>query len=116
MRVVCPSVEDFIANLGAAQSLFQDTIWCSIIRRPSPDAKNKLEAVKFDVVLQASAVVVFDEDESSALIETGIECGRDYTDADAEDVGTQEALRLKGLLQDYAEQRNAKILPGVIDY
>lgn len=124
MRVTCETVDEFIeclrAECQAHSTIFQDTIRVSICRRPID--KSAREALKFEVVLQASAVVVVDQ-ESQYLLEVGEYCGKDYADDPPNDEGTQKAKALKEKIEDFAKGwwrqefdsgASLKILPGMI--
>lgn len=111
MRIVCPTVPDFLENLNAAHGLFQNTIWCSIIRRPEDGQR---DAVKFEVVIQMSAVVVYGEGEE-ALVEVGVSCGYDYEDANGSYEGSGLAADLKQQVLQACESQGWRVLPGIID-
>ena len=110
-RVLCPTVKDFITNLRAGREIFEDTIWVSIVRSPI-DGTNH-DAAKFDVVIQASAVV--QQAETEYLVDFGEQCGRDYEDATQEKAGTERAHATLELINQYAAERGLRVLPGVLD-
>lgn len=113
MTVTCLNIDEFIANLENEHKLFQDVVRVSIGRRPV-GPENEQKAYRFDVVLQASAVVYVDEDQGQFLLQVGVDCGRDYEDADAERPGTAIAKGLFNRIEQYVKERGWRVLPGII--
>lgn len=111
MRITCPDIESFLECLKAESKFHQDTIRLSIINKPL--GNNPREAIQFEVVLQTSTVVTCDDD-SQYLLESSQFCGIDSEDGEGEYIGTEEATRLKDLIQQFANGRNLKVLPGII--
>ena len=112
MRIICPTAEDFIANLTDAAGLLEGTIWCSTVR--GPGGENKREAVVFNVIFQASAVVVTASG-AEYLVDFGLQCGDDYEDAMQEREGTTRADEVRQLIADFAKGKGWRVLPGIID-
>lgn len=109
MRITTSTVDEFVECLDNAVSIFENTIRVSITRRPQEGGRN---AVKFDVVLQASALVTSPEGEY--ILEAGEECGIDYNDATQEKQGSSVASKQKQMIVEYAKTKNWKVLPGII--
>ena len=113
MRVTCSSIAEFLECLSYEKKVLFDTIRFSTIRKPL-DGTNR-SATKFEVVVQASAVVAVDED-AEYLLEAGESCGKDYHDADASREGSDTAQIHKRTVEEFAAQFTPplKVLPGVI--
>lgn len=113
MRVICTTLDDFIANLRMEppSAVLQQAVRASVSSRPLDGDKQK--AVKFNVVFQASAVVNLD-DGGQYLLDYGEDCGIDYRDSSQEFVGTQRANELKIKLTEFCDDQGLKIRPGVI--
>ena len=96
MRVVCQMIDEFFENLTSEPkgSLFRDTIRINNVRQPLDG--NRFAALKFQIIVQVSAVVDLGED-GQYLLEAAEDCGIDYADASQEKEGTEQAneLRLK---------------------
>ena len=104
MRVECKNVEEFLTCLKAEKFIFQDVVRIGIYRRPKgtdPDP------VVFNVVLQASALVLVDE-ESQFLLEVGCDCGKDFDDETQDFEGSNLASNLKAKIEMYAASRKWK--------
>jgi len=106
-------MDEFIENLGAEPSVFQNVVRCSRIYRPV-DAESLRDALKAEVVYQASAVIDLGDD-GQYLLEVGINCGMDYHDGEKDLGGTEAAGKLSEALLDYCESRGLAVRPGVID-
>lgn len=111
MRVVVNTVEEFIQNLDVADKLFQNAIRISTIHKPYGGA-DRFTAVKFEVIIQISAIVV--SDGVDFLLDFGEICGFDYTDADPSNEGSERADKIRSEITDYSKTRGWKILPGMI--
>lgn len=117
MRITCHSIDEFIISLdqgvdrNKGEGLYQNTIRVSVVRRPVDGTVR--DAVKFDVVIQASTVVEL-PDESQYLLEFGQNCGRDYEDATQEKTGSDNAEEIRGRIVRYAQERGWRVLPGII--
>ena len=114
MRVTTETLEEFLECLDNDPNVFQNAIRISVIKKPL-DNKTRLDASRFEILLQASAVVLVD-DVSQYLLETGIYCGKDYYDASEEKQGTEQAEKYKQQIRNYAERKALKVLPGMIDF
>lgn len=113
MIITCTSIDEFIECLEAEKAVFQGVVRVSIVRQPFD--KGNRDSTIYEVVLQASAVVLVDE-ESQYMLQVGIACGKDYCDATQEMGGSEKAKELKSRLQQFAESRGWKILPGIIGF
>ena len=114
MRVVCNTVSDFLLNLESegAERVLQGVVRISVLS--TPIGGNKKDAVKFEVVLQASAVVGLVEG-GEYLLEVGIDCGIDYMDASHEFEGTRVAEVAKRQIEVHCEKSGLEVRPGIID-
>ena len=121
MRVICNSLDDFIENLEKepSENIFRKTVYIS--RTVNPVDGNKLEAAKFSVNFQASAIVNLFEDDLAEtqygqyLLEFGEDCGFDYHDADPETKGSKHCEDLKKRLECCCFSRGLRIRPGILD-
>jgi hypothetical protein len=114
MRVVCHTVEEFLENLRDEPSVFRDVVRCSRVFRPV-DTESLREALKVEVVFQASAVVDLGDD-GQYLLEVGVNCGFDYKDGPEPELkGSGNAAAMRKKIIDYCESRGLKVRPGVID-
>jgi hypothetical protein len=112
MIVTCRTVEDFIQNLQAADSVLENFVRYDIVRRPIGNGDAR-KAVKFDVIFQACTVVRVDEN-TEYLLQLGVDCGSDYEDADWQLDGTEAAQSMKEKLVEAAGVCGLKVLPGMI--
>jgi hypothetical protein len=112
MRVTCERIEDFIFNLDAEPNIAQNVVRVTVSKRPM-DGENKREASRFEVVLQASAVVNIDE--GQYLLELGEWCGIDYMDQEQEWKGSETADLKYDALRACCNRKGLTIRPGVID-
>ena len=116
MRVVCPTVEEFIERLDDVKqrgdTLFENAINVSTYRRPQ--GGNPREAVVFNVVLQASCVVVM-AGGREYVVETGVQCGDDYEDKTQDKGGSIRAGTIRDTLAAFATENGWRLLPGIID-
>lgn len=111
MRVVCQTVDEFLECLKEEPEILQNTVRVSIVERPVD--KGPRDSIKYEIVLQASAVVCFEEG-GQYLLEVGIDCGTDVRDADPSLDGTIRAQNLKARIKEFAENSALKIMPGMI--
>lgn len=111
MRVSVGSIAEFIICLESEKTLFGNTIRWS--KFENPVSGTKLTAVKFEVSVHASAVVV-QSDGSEYILEADEYCGIDYRDSSNERGGTGVADQYYAQLNGYAKSREWRILPGVI--
>jgi hypothetical protein len=106
MRIECHSIADFMENLVAIGSVFQNIVYWNYYRRP-------ITNIKYLVVVQASTVADLKED-GQFILEAGEECGEDVKAANGTDAGSNRAESLKKQLADYCASRGLKLLPGHI--
>jgi len=114
MRIVCNTVVDFLRNLEleGPEAVLQKAVRVSVSSVPLDE--NKREAVKFSVMLQASAVVCLPEG-GEYLLEVGVDCGRDYKDDSHEYEGTRTATAARKRIEEFCEKHGLDVRPGVID-
>ena len=119
MRVTCQTVEEFIECLqGNADKILDEIIRVSCLEKPIDG--NKRDAVKFEIYLQASAVITA-SDGGQYLLEVDDFCGIDYRDASKELNGTEEFNKSRKKIKDHCDYvrsyggSNLKIRPGVIN-
>lgn len=112
MRITNQSVAEFLESLTVVDTVFDSTLRVSINRRPVGDAPGR-NAVKFTVVIQASTIVITAEG-GEYLLDCGEACGIDYNDASDEKEGSAKAAELKKAIQQTAEQKGWRVLPGII--
>lgn len=120
MKITAQTVDEFLRCLKAEPSgaVLQNVVRVSVAKRPM-DGNSKRDAVKWQVTLQASAVVGIIEDGEEQggqyLLQVGEECGVDYRDASQETPGTERADELRRMIQDYCDGHSLRVLPGTID-
>lgn len=118
MRVTCENVDEFIECIEAeflvGGAVFQNAVRVNISHRPA-DGNARSSVVLFDVVLQASAVMIV-KDGSQYLLECGVGCGRDYNDSTEDKSGSDLAQVRKEKIESFAKRYDLRVLPGVIDF
>ena len=117
MRIVCKNVEELLVNLKEETVLGGkiDRNVIHLTQYDQPLDKDKHNSVKFQVVVQVSAIVTL-PNEDQYLIETAELCGIDYHDATREMVGSKMAKILVSQVKEFADAHDLKVRPGVIDY
>jgi hypothetical protein len=111
MRVSVNSIDEFIICLEAEKTVHNNTLrWAKF---ENPVNGTKLTAVKFEVSVHASAVIV-QADGSEYILEANEFCGIDYKDASNQKAGTEVEQVLYNGLAGYSKSRGWRILPGVI--
>ena len=115
MRVVCHSVDDFLVNLrGVPEGMvLQGIVYVSIHRNPVDGTKR--DAVKFDVTIQADAVVNLPGDDGQYILQYGEQVGRDYEDSSQEFKGTERAEEIKRKIIEHCDDVGLKTRPGVVE-
>lgn len=114
MKLACHSIDEFLDCIEhelVKSSLFQDAIRVSIFRRPM--GKNPRKSVRFEVVLQAAAIVEVNTG-GQFIVEYGTVCGIDYEDDSQEKTGTELADAVKSRLKSFTDSHDLKLLPGAI--
>ena len=111
MIISCNTMDEFFANIKEGNSLVENTVWTSITKNPTDG--DKKSAVVFDVTFQASAIIIFG-DNGEALLEFGIDCGKDYHDQTQDYVGSEEAEVLKDQLNQFCNGRGILPRPGIV--
>lgn len=112
MRVECQSVSDFLENLKSvpSESVNGKIVYVNLNRNPIDGTKR--DAVKFNVVIQAFAVV--DIVGGQYLLVCGEDCGRDYEDSSQEFLGSEKAKELRATLNGFCSERGLAIRPGSV--
>lgn len=109
LRMLCQSVDEFIEDLEAHSEVYEKVIRISI-------TKSEVKELIDEVLFQASAVVLANEEEKSYyLLQAVIDCGYDRGDA-TDNEGSYRAERSKDRVTKYAEKRGWKVLPGLPDF
>jgi hypothetical protein len=111
MRITTDSIDRFLQCLDDARHIWCDTVRLNIGERPLDAQK---DCVRFEIVVQASAIVRV-SDEESYLLEGGEICGVDYRDATQETTGSVKAAELEERVRTAAAARGWKVLPGLIE-
>lgn len=111
MRVECLTIEEFLVNLRSANNVFENTVRVSVTETPL--GKDPRHSVQFDIVLQASAVVIASE-EGQYILEAGVYCGKDVRDAEPSLEGTNRAAEIKKQIEEVVEERAFRLMPGII--
>ena len=111
MRVVCQTIDEFLLCLKEEKAVVQNAVRVSISERPVD--KGARDSIKYEIVLQAAAVVQIDE-YSQYLLEVGIDCGVDVRDSDPSMEASIKARNLKQKIEDFCKGRELKVLPGMI--
>jgi hypothetical protein len=112
MKVACETVDQFLDNLEyvGPSGLFESTVWVNINRRPLDGSRR--DALKFDVTIQASAVIRKDGDEY--LLVVGEVCGRDYEDSTQEKTGSARATDLRSKIVEVCGSKGWSVRPGSV--
>ena len=111
MLISCNTMEEFCANIKEENKLVENTIWTSITKNPLDG--DKRSAVKFEVTFQASAVIIFG-DNGEALLELGVDCGKDFHDATQDYIGSEEAETLRDQLNQFCNGRDILSRSGIV--
>lgn len=111
MRVQCSNVHDFLFHLTKG-AVVGKTVY--VERSVRPLDGDRRTAVRFEVVLQASAVMGFPEG-GEYLLQTGESCGIDYRDASKESVGSERADELKEAVEHFCHGNGLVVMPGLVD-
>jgi len=106
MRIICKSMDAFIANLQNAE-VFQKKVWLERSYRWVHEHKRMVN-------IQASAVIIF-SNEAEALLQFGMDCGVDLLDGRPDEKGTLAADKASKLLSDYCLENNLTICPGFVE-
>lgn len=108
MRVTTETMAEFTICLELVDKVFDNTVRVSI-------SKNFLDKdrTKSEVVMKASTVVQT-EDGTEYVLECGEFCGKDYHDASGAKQGTENAESKKKWINDLAQKKGWRVLPGVI--
>lgn len=110
MQVSCGSIEEFLVNLEGVD-VHRKTVHFSTISRPAQQPN------RFDIVVQASAVVEYLDGSSISqfLLEAGEACGRDLREVgDADDAGSRKAAELRERVKGVCDLRGWRVMPGII--
>jgi hypothetical protein len=113
MRITTSSVENFLSNVGVADSVFNNVIYTERSRRHL-NGKTPRDATSFQVFFQLSAVLNF-ADGGQALLVCGIDCGVDRTTADGDLEGTARLKELEEQVVGFCTENKLRLLPGVLD-
>lgn len=111
MRVICQTVDEFLECLEQEKDILQNTVRVSISERPID--KGARDSIKYEIVLQASAVVNIEEG-SQYLLEYAKDCGIDVRDADPSLDASYRAKAIKEKIKKFAEAKALKVMPGFI--
>ena len=111
MRITCTTIDEFLECLDAEEKIFQGVIRVCAGRRPlDPSAR---EQTRFDVIIQASALV--EVADAEYLLQVGLSCGKDYEDASQSREGSENVAAIRQRITEYAAGRQWRVLPGVIE-
>ena len=125
MRTICKTVDDFLENLRIELTQFgnsSSTTKQHPIHRKAiyltqidvPIEEDKLNAVRFDVMIQIGAVVVTEEGEY--LLECIESQGIDYRDASNEKKGTEQSELTVARIEEFCKLNQLTIRPGSLSY
>ena len=106
MRIVCNTLDDFMANLEGKE-VFDKTIWVTFTR-------NRVTEAVYHTNFQASAIIVF-VGGGEGLVEFGENTGPDFDDATQKFEGTEKGKQLKMEIQSYCDSNGLQIKPGMLD-
>ena len=130
MRTVCPTIDDFLENVGRKLvntwsackgdvdrfkcPVHRKAIYLSRFRTSVGKDDNQHTAVKFKVLLHVSAVI--SDSEGEYLLEAGEDCGIDYEDGSQEFNGTEKADELVAKLKEFCKINKLETRPGSVSY
>lgn len=110
MRVQCKSIEEFIANLKTAHSVFDAAVWVLVV-----ESRDEPDSPRVDLALMASAVAVTKEG-AEYLVDAEELCGSDYHEGNKpEKDGTKRTDVLMTRLKKFADSRGWSLRPGVLN-
>lgn len=113
MRVTTETLDEFFERIDNDPHVFQNAISASTIKKPINGTR--YDALAFEVIFQASAVVIV-QGRSEYLLEIGLHCGKDRLDGEPDLEGSNRADEYKQRIKEYAEKMGFKVLPGLIDF
>jgi len=114
MRVSCNSLAEFLTNLcDDSLIVLFGVVYFSMDRR-AMDEGNPRDSVRYEVSIQASAVIRSNDGESEYLLECGEPCGMDWCDASNSREGSACANQLRKKLEVFCDDRGLKVRPGVV--
>lgn len=110
MKVVCDSVEDFLANLRAEDlpvndCLHRRSLFVQSVKTKKTEASNEVGIV-------VSAIV--SDEYGQYLLHAEETCGLDYLDGDKETVGSDALNKLLKRLMSYCDVNKIALRPGII--
>lgn len=109
MRVVCDSVEDFLANLKKdSGNIYRNIVYFSITNKEESE-------VKKTVGVQSSAVIDSEEG-GQFIVELGLYCGIDYSDHTQDFEGTEAAKSIRTIIANFCNSHDLEVRPGIVDY
>lgn len=117
MRVVCDTMDGFIANLAHQmddedQSVVRSAVYLSVTRRGLDD-QDLRKAAKIVIGIHASAVINIID--GQFLLDYGEDCGVDYHDGTGESGGSARVNQLREQLNLFCKQAKLYLLPGIVD-
>ncbi len=107
MKITCSSVDGFLENLNVAVSVHRNTVHYDRTDREISDVSDEL-------FYQVSAIIEF-ADGTQALLEVGVNCGKDTMTRDGETEGTTNRGEMHNAVEKYCEVHDLKMLPGILD-
>ena len=121
MRTICKTVDDFLENLRIELSIPTDSDKCPIHRKAvyltqfdMPMGEDRLNAVRFDVMIHVGAVITTEEGEY--LLECVESQGIDYQDASNEKKGTEQSELTVARIEEFCKLNQLTIRPGSLSY
>jgi len=113
MRITCRNMDEFLMNLKGV-SVYRKSVHFDRTSKPMGD-KHQKDATSFEVYLQASAVIEFEDGEGQALLQHGEYCGIDRHTGDGGLEGSDNQTELIQQLEEYCEKNDLVLRPGLID-
>jgi hypothetical protein len=113
MRVTCNSINAFLDNLKPIKhdNIFGSVVYVDTDMKPV-DNQDKRKAIKFLVVIIASAVV--DLPTGQYLLVAGEECGFDLIAEGGYQDGSDKALELKRMIGSFCDTIGVSVQSGIV--
>lgn len=116
MRVTCTSISDFLETLEqeGVGKIHRRTIHLNVSRRPLDGTK--ISAAKFQVTLQATAVIDLGDDDGQYLLDFGELMGIDYEDASQDKSASKAAEKAEERIVNVCTNLGLVVRPGIISF
>lgn len=108
MRITVTSYEAFVENLEG-EKVFRNTIYYHRADLPTQSEVEKPKALQLSTILDYG-------DEGQAILEAGIDCGKDVLAGNGHTDGTDQVDKLLEQMRSYCESHSISLKPGILEY